>query len=393
MHEHFDGGAAYAHVRSLSELRRLPGTPGEGRARDYIIEAARLEGLEMESEEFDYSSAPLTVVLPLICFALSALCLSGSLAYLAGSPFTAVVGGVLAALVLLGLKWSRGFETFAARGGPRRSANLVGTLPADEPRGLVMLSAHYDSKSQVFPVVLRAAFFIAGFGGAALLGIALLAVGVMKAAGVDATGSRAGFCVSLLPAVLLLALVFNHTGNRSPGALDNASGVAIILELARVLAREPLGHLEVRVVAFGCEEMGLCGSINYLEAHAGRLRARPFYMLNFDMPFSSSGTLGINTGFEVPVRRTSEKLNRLAREAAEQMGFEVRGISLPVGAAADHMPWTRHGFEATGFVSASTRVHRPADSADRVDREGLRRAGEVALSIVRRLDQEASGSS
>lgn len=395
MNRHFDSGKAYSHVKRLSELRRLPGTPGEERARAYIVEAARAVGVEMEAEGFRYSASPLTVMLPLLCLALSAACLAGSLAYLAATPFTAVAGAALTALVFLGLRWSRGFESLASlRGGRRESANLVGVLHArDEARGTAMLSAHYDSKSQVFPVVLRAALFILGFAGAVLLGLALVTVGVMKAAGVDALGSRAGFYVSLLPAALLFALVFNFTGNRSPGALDNASGVAIILEVARVLKEEPLRHLEVNVVSFGCEEMGLCGSINHLREHGERLRTRAFYMLNFDMPFSSDGTLGLNTGFEVPNRPTSGKLNRFAREAASDMGFEMRGIALPVGAAADHMPWARHGFEATGFVSAATRVHGAADSADRIDREGLRRVGEVALAVLRRLDQEAADSS
>jgi Peptidase family M28 len=390
MHEHFDGQVAFEHIEELSELRRLPGSPGEAQARRYVLDAGREAGMDMSSEEFSYSSAPLKVVLPMLCLMLGAVSLTGSLTYLWGTPLTAVPGAVLLVLIYMGFKWSSGFERFAERGGDDVSANVIGEIKAADPRGVILLSAHYDSKSQLMPVVMRAAFFILGFMSAVFLGLALVVLGIVAAAGPDVLGSPEVFYVSLVPAFFLLALVFNFTGNRSPGALDNAAGEAVILEMGRVLASQPLEHFDVRVLSFGCEEVGLCGSIVYMLGHEDELRSGPCYMLNFDMPFSPAGTVALNTGFEVPPRYTSEKLNELARTAAAEMGFELKGIFLPVGAAADHMPWCKHGFEVAGFVSATTYVHRASDSVDRINREGLRRTGEVALSVVRALDQELS---
>lgn len=388
MHEHFDGQRAFEHIVKLAAMRRLPGTPGEAQARECILGIGEETGVEMRAEEFAYSSAPLKVVLPLLCLMLAVVCTAGSLTYLWGTSLTAIPGAVLLGLIFLGLKWSSGFERFAARGGRDISENIIGEIRAEDPRGLIILSAHYDSKSQLMPVVVRAAFYIFGFSSAIVLGLALVVLGIMAAAGKDALGSQPVFYVSLLPALLLFALVFNFTGNRSPGALDNAAGEAVILEMGRVLARQPLRHFDVRLASFGCEEVGLCGSINYLLRHGEELKGRPFYMLNFDMPFSGAGTVALNTGFELPPKYTSLKLNELARGAAREMGFELKGIFLPVGAAADHMPWSKHGFEVAGFISATTYVHSAADSVERINREGLRRTGEVALQVVRALDQE-----
>lgn len=50
----------------------------------------------------------------------------------------------------------------------------------------------------------------------------------------------------------------------SPGADDNASGVAVLLELARSLAESPIQR-PVRLVAFDLEEYGLQGSTHYAE--------------------------------------------------------------------------------------------------------------------------------
>jgi len=392
MHEHFDGHLAYEHIAKLSANRRLPGSPGEELAQAYIRGVGEEIGVPMRSEEFNYSTIPLTVFLPGTCLLLAAICLVGSFMYLWGIILVMITGLVLLLAVQLSFKWSGAFERFGARGGGRRSLNLIGEINGEDASGTVILSAHYDSKSQTMPVMVRAGLFMLGFGSAILLGFWLGVAGILEYVGVSVLGNRAIFFVSLVPALFLFLLVFNFTGNKSPGALDNASGEAVILELGRVLAVKPLRNFDVRVASFGCEEVGLCGSINYLLEHEEELKSRPCFMLNFDMPFSAAGQLYVNTGFELPPKFTSKRLNELASQVAADKGLEMKEIYLPVGAAADHMPWVKHGFEATGFVSVATFIHRAGDSLDRINREGLRRAGEVALEVLRTLDREHSST-
>lgn len=84
----------------------------------------------------------------------------------------------------------------------------------------------------------------------------------------------------------------------TPGANDNASGVAAMLEIARVFKKEnyhPSGT--IMFVAFGAEELGLHGSLNYaskLAASSSRVKM----MLNNDMiayePSSSSNNWLVN---------------------------------------------------------------------------------------------------
>jgi membrane protein implicated in regulation of membrane protease activity len=388
MKEHFDSQRAHGVISDLAAMRRFPGTEGEARARAYLIEAGRKMGVPMREEQFTYSTRALKVYIPVASLCAASVCAAGSISYLYSSWFNLVTGALVLVAIYLSFKWSGGFEKSAGKGGPLESANLVGVVPGRESRGTVLLSAHYDAKSQVMPVVMRAGLFIVGALSAAVLGAALIVTGVLEAAGVDVRIVGLLFWISLLPTVVIFSQVFNFTGNRSPGALDNAAGEAVILEVARVLKESPLENLDVRVASFGCEEVGLTGSIKYLAAHTEELAEKPCFILNFDMPFSPSGRLMLNTAFEFPPRRTSAKLNGLARDAAQEMGFEIHGIYLPLGAAADHMPWTRSGFEATGFISTTTYVHSPRDTLERINREGLRRTGEVALAVVRALDKE-----
>lgn len=392
MQEHFDGQRAFSHIEALARLRRLAGTPGEEQARAYISDAGNNVGVPMRSEEFTYSTVPLTVWLPGACLLLSAICLAGSLAYLWETTLVIIPGALLLIILALGFRWAGAFEYFGTVGGSKRSANLLGEIKGKNPNGVIVLSAHYDTKSQLIPAFYRAALFILGFFTAALLGLALITVGILAATGRHYPGSHAGFYASLFPAICLFLLVFNFTGNRSPGALDNASGEAVILEAARILKREPLENFDVIIASFGCEEIGLCGSINYLLAHEEELKSKPTYMLNIDMPFSQKGKLYINTAFELPPKRTSEHLFELSRIAAAEMGVEIRGAYLPVGAAADHVPWTKHGIEATGFVGAAGYIHSAGDNVGRINREALRKVGELVLSVARKLDEEVSAS-
>jgi hypothetical protein len=82
------------------------------------------------------------------------------------------------------------------------------------------------------------------------------------------TDSRTGGGVE----VLLTALydgVGDHPGLRQPAAADNGSGVAVILEAARILARHLSEHVGLSVVLLDAEEAGALGSAH----HAAQLRA------------------------------------------------------------------------------------------------------------------------
>ncbi|MDD5749009.1 MAG: M28 family peptidase [Actinomycetota bacterium] len=390
MQRRFDSEKAFEHIEQLASLRRLPGSDGERKAQDYIRKAGGEIGVQMKGEEFSYSTAPLVLFLPIGCLVLSVLILLGSVLYLLENKYTMIVGLVILVGIYVGFKWSGAFETFARRGGLKKSENLVGKIEGKEPKGVVVISAHYDSKSQVMPVMLRAALFILGFLGAIIFGFVFLLTGTISFADKSSIGNTAVFYISLIPSILLFMLVFNFTGNRSPGALDNACGEGIILEAARALIGEPPENFDVLVCSFGCEEAGLCGGINYLLKHEDELKSNKTFMLNFDIPFSPQGRIFLNSGFEFPPIFTSRRLNDMVKDVASQMGTEIKGLYLPVGAAADHMPWVKHGIEATSFLSTASCIHSSRDTLEKVDGEALRMCGEILLGVLRRMDETSS---
>ena len=85
---------------------------------------------------------------------------------------------------------------------------------------------------------------------------------------------------------LVLAGAHYDSHDIAPGALDNGTGVAIILEAARALAAayRAAGHAprrRLRFCLFAAEEIGLLGSWSYVSRHAAELPQLCF-MLNVD---------------------------------------------------------------------------------------------------------------
>ena len=143
---------------------------------------------------------------------------------------------------------------------------------------------------------------VSGADGAALL------EGVLEGAGGQATLSVKAErrtivgrnLIAALPGVTAPKILFGahyDSVQGAPGANDNASGTASILEMARRAANTPLAQ-SAWFVAFDGEEDGLRGSRAFVKTHTslvGGLKA----MLNFDMvgvdvtPLSVGGTLAL----------------------------------------------------------------------------------------------------
>lgn len=130
------------------------------------------------------------------------------------------------------------------------STNLVARRAPEAAPG-IWLVAHLDSKSQTIPILARIASVTAF---AALFGLALLALISASILGRDSL-TRIGVATSILAAVGLLPLLVLFIGNRSNGALDNASGVAAVL-----LALRQLKGRDIGVVITSAEELALAGA-------------------------------------------------------------------------------------------------------------------------------------
>ena len=221
------------------------------------------------------------------------------------ASFTTAVDFAAARMVALGYSVTRLPITV----GAGHSENLIGDRPGTgpSPRGLVLITAHLDS----------------------------------------------------------INLAGGPTGN-APGADDNASGSAGVLELGRVLASQGWQH-DIRLILFGGEEEGLFGSKQYVAALPAAERSRVRAVLNMDM--IASKNTAIPTVLLEGASVSSGQIADLATAAATYTGLKVETSLNPF--ASDHVPFINAGIPAVltieGADSANGHIHSANDTLDFLD--------------------------
>jgi peptidase M28-like protein len=161
----------------------------------------------------------------------------------------------------------------------------------------------------------------------------------------------------------------------APGADDNGSGSAGLLEIARVLAEHP-GREDLRLLLLGGEEEGLWGSRRHVEALGTADRARISAVINMDM----IGT--VNTPERTVLIEGGEVsralIERVASAASTYTSLVVQTSLNPFN--SDHVPFIEAQIPAVltieGTDSANQHIHSERDTLDHVDRE-------LATEIVR----------
>ena len=436
----FDEHRAFADARRFSFPRRS-GSPGEARILS-ILETSLAEiGLTVERETFDFSSLRAEAIrrfvpiLSALLFSAAALVLwrpvRGSAAPEAASSLSRLGrllarvpeswGALLLVCGVLVLAWAfwcvlDGRRLFPR--GARRGVNLVARYPGtagDSATPRLVLVAHHDSKSQRLSFAGRAsASLLYAVGTAGLL--CVLVERIRERAFAPAAGG-ASF-PSILPAgidrsallVAMLAslaggflLLINATANRSEGALDNASGLAVLLEVARAAASAPgaTGEAlrnELILVATGAEEEGMVGAFRLAERSArGSLGRGSVSFVNLDGTGAEGRLFALR---HRPSRRRAAHLVRrpdprdtdadlldaaLGAAEAELRSPIVRLSFLPGG--VDGVAFARAGYPAITLLSGSPvrslrRVHRPGDTIEHVSPAALGRCGRLVLRVA-----------
>jgi hypothetical protein len=162
-------------------------------------------------------------------------------------------------------------------------------------------------------------------------------------------------------------------GKVHPGANDNASGVAVLVEVARALAAEGPFTRGVEVVVFSAEETGTQGSEHYV----AQAKRKPFAMVNLDTVGRASGRPFLVLGSE-----SATEWVHIFRG----IGF-VSGVRTKMGAkgldASDHSPFLAAGVPAVQLFSGpDPDYHRPGDTADKLEVSSLVQAATLAKESI-----------
>ncbi len=173
-------------------------------------------------------------------------------------------------------------------------------------------------------------------------------------------------------------------GQAHLGADDNASGSALVVELARRFQRKPLRHSVTTLLVSG-EEEGLLGSRAYVDRPDSLIK-RIRLMANFDMV----GRLDV-TNPRLLLGAFGAPAAALAR--AQQLAPPGWIISGDLGASvggSDHMTFAAAGIPTFFFFTGlHSDYHRPSDTADKINAKGIAQVADYAERMLRDLDAQA----
>jgi aminopeptidase YwaD len=182
---------------------------------------------------------------------------------------------------------------------------------------------------------------------------------------------------------LLLSAHYDHLGDdpgglRFPGSIDNASGVAVVLELARQLVHESNLPFNILIAFLTGEEAGLRGA-RQLMAHP----PVPITMaINVDGLGYESDLWAMRTGHQAP----GHWLADLAADVIQKHGIDVRWIA----GGEDSVAYLEKGVPAIGLgqtptLQSSVSIHTAEDNLEHIHVKPLGQGLSVITEVIRQV--------
>lgn len=173
------------------------------------------------------------------------------------------------------------------------------------------------------------------------------------------------------------------TVEKAPGASDNGSGTAGMLELARILADVPT-EVELRFAAVGSEEVGLVGARYYVSQLSEAERARIVANFNTDMIATAGAE---QTALFVNTLDGDNLVSRSARIARDILGYPEDLLMAPFNrGASDHVAFYEGGIPAANFIWRNPEnadlepwYHHPRDTMEHISRDRYHTALRIVL--------------
>ena len=373
----------------FAETPRENGTPELHAAATFIAERLEIAGVEPQLQSFSaypYDPIALGVGVFLLCFAYACALLASR------TKLAFILALLLLALPVGYLDW----QLPLTPGLSDQEENIVAALPARSPVQRLILTAHYDTKTELTDHVIRLPVQVAG----AVLGIFALLIPLAFSQSLGRRwlipASRIFAIVTLIYGVVFLTLFAGglFRSERSSGALDNGAACAVLLRSATALAHGPvLERTEVIFVFLAAEEVGVQGSWSFVRDHLPELPALNTYVINLD-PIGASDQLtvihregGILRGFQP----SSAVVALLDSVHLQQTGRPIGHTS--AGGLTDAFPFLASGVPAATIISAvppfvlPRGMHTPADTRNRINLKNMDTTLAFVLRTVHFLEE------
>ena len=378
----------YNHIAELSKNPRVAGTQGEYEAVEYIKRQFESYGYETEIQPFDIYSytAPNLIELNV----------DGNV--LESSDFTYGVNGeVTSELVYVGLGALDDFEGKDVSGKialiERGEFSFAEKIENAKKAGASAVIIYNNTTGVINGTLGEPKDYIPAVALTQAQGVALkerLDKGETVNVTLKVDGAKTNIATShnvvatkkatqKSTGQLVLVGAHHDSVDGAPGANDDASGTATVLELARVFANSPT-DTDLRFVTFGAEENGLLGSYEFVNRMTDEDYDRTVGMFQMDMVGSKdAGPLIVYTN-------DGEKNIVTDLAAAAGARLSKTGEATPYGmeGRSDHVPFAEIGLPAALFIHAPVEpwYHSPEDTLDKISKEKLEEVATIVGAAV-----------
>ena len=279
------------------------------------------------------------------------------------------------------------------------SQNVIATSPSGPAHPVqLIITANYDAGRaalayrNVFRTIagrLRRLLGNRAPGWIAWIAIAtawLLATAILRMAGVSKTTVGVVQLIPTVGLVIAAPLLLDLAGaDWSPGANDNASGVAVAMSLAAALDAAPPAGVAVDLVLTGAGEGGGIGLRKYLRANRRTLQPSNAVIVGIAPTGGGRPKWWVGDGQFIPLR-TSATLRRLGAETAagephlKAAPHRGRGATPALPALKRRLPAIAIG--CLDDRGQAPRSHRPDDIPEHIDPKAMDDALQFALMLV-----------
>ncbi|MFX1281327.1 MAG: M28 family metallopeptidase [Promethearchaeota archaeon] len=402
--------AAINHINTLA-FNRHASTEGETKCLNYISQELKKENISPTIEPFEWSNT-LSIVMKLFFSYLFLLILTEQILLLFPKLtwIVLILNVLFFAIIYLGGKYLFSSTQVRFIGKKKEAKNLILTIQCKDlhpKRPVIIFTAHHDTASIRYSMTMTKYLYLIE---ALLLLVFIILTFIISIWSLLVLFSNSQlndtYClirniiliIGTIELILILVSLGNNKSDKSIGSIDNASGVAVLLELAKLVKKEPLQKTDVIFLWCGAEERGLWGSKQFCKTHYEELindyDMDKSYNINIDMIGAYVGLLDKIGLFKK--RNLNKNLNSVLEASATQQKMTLKKEWNKIGAgSSDHLSFRAYSkkhenkeFQVTSFSSDDDVkfIHSKRDTPDKCSAEKLNDCIEICYNAIKSLD-------
>jgi aminopeptidase YwaD len=385
--------AVMDHIRYLAETVGPRGStrPPEKRAAEYAEKVLREAGLNPVTESFVSGRStyhPFALFAALVLLSVAVFWWGGRWGAAAAALLTAA--SLVSALLELAFR-PNPFRWILPKG---QSQNVWARIePKGEARENVVLIGHLDTHRTPLLFAKRWVRILGNLVplamGSCLLLMAAFVTRIFLASPIL---SYAALPLAVIMLALFLLMMQADFTPFAAGANDNATGVGVVLEMARNLRSQPLDHTRVWVLASGCEEVGCYGAEAFAVGHKAELN-RAVWMSIDSVGGAGAGVTYLSDETFLLTTRSDPRLLEYADEIARGNPAYNAYPHVYKGAYTEGAIGGKHGFRVLSFVNCRRdgvlpEWHRPTDTTANIDSAVVENTRLFVDELLRRIDAD-----